>query len=503
MSGKDVLWRPYQVECFKQVHDHLKEKKISRQLVVQATGTGKRLGACNISTKFPNSLFLAHSEELIEQAVKDMERFHGFMNVGIVKGPKFEIDKRVVVASPQTLTNRLDRIRPDHFRLVQIDEAHRYLARTWVQAVNHFTPVLRLGWTATPYRLDGLSLSNIFDAISYEYNIDDGIRDGYLCELDGVRVKTEIDISKVHRQAGDFKVDELSNLVDCPARNKLIVESYQKYCDGRQAVGFCVDVKHCQNLKAAFDEAGIPCEILVADETVCPDRKGVNERVRAGVTKVLLNVQILIEGWDYSDVGAVLMARPTQSLTFYMQAIGRGTRLKSQAFRDRFGVNNCVVLDFVDNSGKHSLINTWTLDGDKSAANKTFVTKEKRDKLLEVEAERERRNARITTTVKSDEKVKLLRLPDVRMFNGEWVRDEATPAQLEYVKRLGLWQPDTVYTKGMCSELITNVPAASWQLRKLAEWGYDVSCGGVTNGQFQKVKQRMLSENKYNPNFKV
>lgn len=462
--------------------------------------TGKRLGAVNVSTKFENSLFLAHSEELIEQAVKDMEKFHGFMNVGVIKGSRFEIDKKVVIASPQTLTHRLDRINPKHFKLIQIDEAHRYLARTWVKAVKHFEPLLSVGWTATPYRLDGLSLADLFDDITFEYNIAKAIEDGYLCELDGIRIKTEIDLSKVHRQAGDFKVDELSNLVDTKARNELVVESYQKYCEDRQAIGFCVDVKHCQNLKAEFIAKGIPCEILVADENVCPDRKGVNERFRNGSTKVLLNVQILIEGWDYSDVGAVLMVRPTQSLTFYMQSIGRGTRLKSPEFRTKYGVNNCKILDFVDSSGKHNLINTWTLDKGKTAKEKCFVTSEKRDKLLATESER--RNAKIDSKVKQDGKINLLKLPELKTYGGEWTSDWATEAQLEYLKKLGLWEADVEYTKGMCSELISNEPAQYWQLKKLSEWGYDVS-GTVLNGQFQKIKQKMISDHKYDPNFKI
>jgi superfamily II DNA or RNA helicase len=844
----DVNWRPYQVACFKAIHTAFKEKGLKRQLVIQATGTGKRIAAVNVSTKFKNSLFLAHSEELIEQAVKDMEKFHGFMNVGVIKGSRFEIDKKVVVASPQTLINRLDRISPNHFALVQIDECfpagtlvdkqpieiieigdyvhsfnhqenrielkkvinvivkekpkylydfgvfsctknhpiyinkigyclakeiylsytchtsmcylydsitfrymqklwnkvsfsdtqrnlffylrkskknkikiksnfglqqlwkniwlgvlgqrrkktenihgfsykrfwllfyqmqkgvlqgnckkindtskqkglfgkneekqsdvqsgsqdkddskyarknipfsrrkwstneatindsqpdrtsngicdpneksnvfrnlfaislqsrssrssletcdrnrwknsqvktlevlrqtenerfefvgldcskiykrrsrsksklsgsdnfvynlevednnnyfvenilvhncHRYLARTWVKAVQHFKPQLTVGWTATPYRLDGLSLADLFDDITFEYNIAKAIEDGFLCELDGIRIKTETDLSKVHRQAGDFKINELSNLVDTKERNKLIVESYQKYCSDRQAIGFCVDVLHAIHLREAFIQSGISCEILVADENVCPDRKGVNSRFRGKETKVLLNVQILIEGWDYADVGAVLMARPTQSLTFYMQSIGRGCRLKSPEFRTKYGLNDCKILDFVDNSGKHNLINTWTLDKGKTAKEKTFVTKENKEKLLF--AEKQRREAKIDTKVKQDGRINLLKLPELKIYGGEWTQDLATPAQLDYLKKLGLWEPDVEYTKGMCNELISNEPAQYWQLKKLSEWGYDVS-GTVLNGQYSKIKQKMISDHKYDPNFKI
>lgn len=464
--------------------------------------TGKRMGAVNVAGKFRNNLFLAHSEELIAQAVKDFEKHYGFMNVGVVKGPRFEVDKQIVIASPQTMINRLDRINPQHFDLVQIDEAHRYLSRTFCKVVNHFTPRLRIGWTATPYRLDGLSLSNLFDDIVFEYNIDKGISDGFLCELDGIRIKTEIDISKVHKQAGDFSIGELSSIVDTPARNQLIVESYKKYADGRQAAGFCVDIQHCINLKQEFIKHGITCDILVSDESISPDRPGIDRRFRNKEITVLLNVQILTEGYDYNDIGAVLMIRPTQSLTFYMQAIGRGTRLKSPEFRTRFGLNDCKILDFVDNSGKHNLINTWTLDQGKDTKAKTFLSTEKRDKLFEIEDERARRNAKIIGSVTKDSKINLLKLPLVKTYGGEWTKDYATEKQVEYLKKLGFWQEGVEYTKGMCSELITSAPAASWQIQKLAKWGYDVSGGNISNGQYQMIWQKLVSDNKFNPSFK-
>jgi len=497
----DIHWRPYQKNCFNAVYDQFKNHGVKKQLVVQATGLGKRLQAVNISTKFKGkSLFLAHSEELIEQAYLDMERFHGFTNVGIVKGPRFEIDRKVVVASPQTMINRLDRIDPKHFDLVQVDEAHRYMARTFVDTVNHFKPKLRLGWTATPYRLDGLSLSGIFDRIVYEYNIADGIKDGYLAELDGIRIKTNVGLGDVHRRMGDFAVGELSDKVDIPERNDLIVESYRKYADGKQAIGFCVDVQHCINLQQHFLREGIPCEIIVADESVCPDRKGVNERFRNGTTRILLNVQILIEGWDYSDVGAVLMVRPTQSLTFYMQAIGRGTRIKSNAFIEQFGKNECKVLDFVDVSGRHNLINTWTLDKESSAKNKIFVNTEKREKLISAEEERARREAKVLSEIIKDTRFDLLKLPDVKVWEGEWQSDEATEAQISYLKKLGLYEDGMAYTKGMCSELLNNAPATNWQLKLLKQWGYDISAG-ATNGQYSKAKQKLMSDHKYDPGF--
>ena len=187
-----VIWRPYQEECKKAIKRNLDEG-INRQLIVQATGTGKRLQAVDIMRHFRRSLFVAHREELIMQAYDEIEKYWP-MHAGIVKGSLFEIDKRIVVASVQTLTNRLDRMDPNMFDFVIIDEGHHYVSPTYLRVARHFTPKLTTVWTATPKRLDGLSLTNIVDKMVFQYNIRDGISDGYLAPIEAYQVRTQSDL---------------------------------------------------------------------------------------------------------------------------------------------------------------------------------------------------------------------------------------------------------------------------------------------------------------------
>ena len=488
---QNIQWRPYQISCKNSIRENF-QQGITEQLIVQATGTGKRLQAINLIQHFKTVLFVAHREELIMQAYDDIVRFYP-MQCGIIKGQVFEIEKRIVVASVQTLYNRLDRIDPNHFDLLLVDEAHHYVSKTYLACVRHFNAKLSTFWTATPKRLDGLSLSNIAQKIVHEYRIEHGIQDGWLANVDAYQVRTETSLDGVRRIAGDFNQKQLSERVDSRQRNTLIAMRYGKYCKGEQAIAFCVDIQHAINLRDILREHGYKAETVVSDETICPNRSEILQHFSEGKIDVLTNVNILTEGYDYADVGCILMARPTQSESLYIQCIGRGTRLKSKTFEDKFGHSSCIVLDFVDNAGKHSLVNAYELEKGKPIEDRIFISSSDREKLIE---ERERRIATIEVNHGKDKRIDLLRLPKITVWQTEKMLEPATEKQLKWIRDLGLYQEDVEYTKAMASELISALPAKPWQITWLRNQGYDVS-GDVTAGQYSRVKYLFDNKNKF------
>lgn len=485
-------WRPYQNDCHLAIKENYK-KGIITQLIVAATGVGKRLMAIRTMNHFKKILFIAHRKELIMQAFNEIEEYWP-LQAGIIKGSRFEIDKTIIIASVQTLYNRLDRIDPELFDTIIIDEAHHYCSPSFLATIRHFKPKLLTGWTATPKRLDGLNLSNIFQKVVFEYPIEQGIKEGFLSPIQAYQIKTQEDISKVKRIAGDFNMKELSEKVNSPRRNKLVVNKYLEYTKGQQGIAFCCDIDHCYDLRDEFRLFGINCEAIVSDETRCPNRDELVERYLNGEIDVLCNVTILTEGFDHDNVGSILMVRPTQSETIYKQAIGRGTRLFSDDFIQKFNTNKCTVLDFVDNTGKHSLINAWELEKGIAIEDKMFIPEEHREKLLEA---KEKRNREIEVKFGADKKINLLRLPEVKVWDSASMKiDLATEGQLKWIKDLGVWQEGIEYTKSMASDLISNSPAKEWQIRFLADHKYDVS-GNVTNSQYQKVAWMIKEQNKY------
>ena len=490
-------WRDYQNLCFQSIFQGLRDG-ITRQLIVQATGLGKRIQAVWIARIARRSLFLAHTEELIDQAYRDFARVYGANNVGIIRGKRMDLDKPFVISSPQTLINRLHLIPRDHFSLLQIDEVHRYMARTFYEVVNYFQVKLRLGWTATPRRLDGLSLMDMFDTTIFEYGILQGIRDNHLAELDGIQIKTNVNLDKVGRVGGDFNMGQLERAVDIPARNMLIVNSYLKYARNRPFIGFCVDTQHMIHLGEFFEDQGINVGLISSKKEVCPDRKGTIERFTNRELQGLLNVDILTEGFDYPDVGAVLWGKPTQSETKFFQGIGRGTRKKSNWFKSLFNAEDCKVLDFVDITSKHKLVNTYEIDKKSSAADKIFVNTEKRDKILE--AEESRKNSQVMGDIDKDRRVDLTEPPKIEVSTSEKMMEEATPAQIKMLERFGLYDTHDsegnaiIYTKRMVSDILNTAEAFQWMQRKLLHWGYNPN--GATLAQYLHISRQKQNESK-------
>lgn len=376
---------------------------------------------------------------------------------------------------------------------ILVHNCHHYCSPTYLKTIRHFTPKLLTAWTATPKRLDGLSLSNIVQDIVFEYRIENGIKDGFLAPIEAYQIRTPVDISKIKRTAGDFNQKELSEHVDTVNRNNLIVAKYLEYTPGRQALAYCVDMNHAYNLRDVFRERGVICETIVSDEKRCPNRDQLIKDFKEGKITVLTNVNILTEGFDYSEVGCVLMGRPTQSETLYVQCIGRGTRLKSEVFKDQFKTDKCIILDFVDNSGRLSLMNAYELEKGMPIEDRIFLSEENRQKLIKT---REERIHKLEVIYGKDKKINLLRLPEVKPWDYVKMLEPATEKQLDWIKRIGVWQEDVEYTKTMASELISCQPASSSQVIWLGQQNYDVS-GAVTIGQYQKVKWIKENREKY------
>jgi superfamily II DNA or RNA helicase len=389
---------------------------------------------------------------------------------------------------------------------ILVHNCHHYLSRTYCESILHFNCEFLIGLTATPTRLDGLSMSNLFEKIVYEYPIDRAIKEGYLCKIDALRIKTEIDLSSVHTQMGDFKSDELSRSVDIPQRNNLIVDKYTQYAEGKQCIVFGVDIRHAINLMNVFNDRGYSANVIHSklDKN---ERSEIIDSFKRGKTTILTNCEILTEGFDYNDIGCLCMARPTKSLSLYMQMIGRGTRLKSESFIQMYEKNQVTILDFVDNVGKHKLINCWNIDAEKPLEDRIFMSDERKNRLLEKKEkflleEKERRRALIEKFYKHDKRVDLLALPVVKQKEGDWARLSPTEKQIDYLKAMGIYDPNADYTRGQCSEIISNLPATEAQKAALAKFKYNV-LDGCTRGQaqlaFEELNAKGLITRSKNP----
>jgi superfamily II DNA or RNA helicase len=334
---------------------------VRRQLTCLPTGTGKTV----IFADFPRyfrmqnqMLVLAHRAELLEQACDKIRRANPGLNVAVEQaGRSADPDCDVVVASVPTLgrkgSRRLQRLDPDRFFLLVVDEAHHATAVTYRRVLEYFgvfepqTPKLLVGFTATPKRGDGQGLDAVFQEIVFSRGLPEMIQAGYLAPVAGYRVETDVDLSRVKTRMGDFVTSHLSQAVNITARNDLVVSVFRSHLKNRQTLCFCVDVTHAHCLAEAFNQAGIPAA-AVTGEMEHTARTKTLEDFRAGRIQVLANCMVLTEGYDEPSVAGIILARPTKSALLYTQMIGRGTRLHP-------GKENVTIIDIVDVTRDHSL----------------------------------------------------------------------------------------------------------------------------------------------------
>lgn len=349
ITTKKIDPRPYQQKAAAAIHREW-DAGNKKTLVVMPTGTGKTIVFASIVNdqvaKGEHVLILAHREELLQQASDKLKMVTG-LETALEKAQSsaLDSDKMVVVASVQTLSkqNRLMKYPRDYFGTIIIDEAHHTAAKTYKGILEHFIDAKVLGVTATPDRSDMKSLSDIFDSLAFEYKLPDAIREGYLCKINTKTIPVEVDISKVHINAGDFSAQDLGNVLDLYLDT--IADAIVRECQNRKTVIFTPLVRISKRLCNILNKRNFKtAEVNGASA----DREDVLKGFDNGEYKALTNAMLLTEGWDCPTVDCIICLRPTKSRSLYAQIVGRGTRLCE-------GKKNLLVLDFLWLTKKHSL----------------------------------------------------------------------------------------------------------------------------------------------------
>lgn len=349
ITTKKISPRPYQQKAAAAIHREW-DAGNKKTLVVMPTGTGKTIVFASIVNdqvaKGEHVLILAHREELLHQASDKLKMVTGLETVlEKAQSSALDSDKMVVVASVQTLSkqNRLMKYPRDYFGTIIIDEAHHTAAKTYKGILEHFIDAKVLGVTATPDRSDMKSLSDIFDSLAFEYKLPDAIREGYLCKINTKTIPVEVDISKVHINAGDFSAQDLGNVLDLYLDT--IADAIVRECQNRKTVIFTPLVRISKRLCNILNKRNFKtAEVNGASA----DREDVLKGFDNGEYKALTNAMLLTEGWDCPTVDCIICLRPTKSRSLYAQIVGRGTRLCE-------GKKNLLVLDFLWLTKKHSL----------------------------------------------------------------------------------------------------------------------------------------------------
>jgi hypothetical protein len=307
---------------------------------------------------------MAHRAELLDQIGRTLAQFgirHGF----IAARRSLNLEMPVQVAGVHTLKNRASRLawRPDW---IICDEAHHATAGSWAAILRAYPHARVLGVTATPERLDGTGLGNVFQAMVHGPEVADLIQRGFLSPIRYYCPRT-VDTDGMKMRMGDYRHAEVDERVNNARVTGEAVDWYRKLCNGAPAVAFCASIRHSEHVAETFRTAGYRWTSL--DSTMTPEaRRAAVVGLGNGSLHGISSCDIISEGFDLPIVSAAILLRPTASLGLYLQQIGRVLRISP-------GKQHATIIDHVGNCGsiragawveKHGFaedIREWSLEG--------------------------------------------------------------------------------------------------------------------------------------------
>jgi superfamily II DNA or RNA helicase len=351
-----VQLRDYQESAVQAVRDSFRTGH-KKTLLVSPTGSGKTVIfsyiAAGMAKNNKRILIVAHRRELLKQisgALKKVGVSHAVLSGGT---PGIPI-ANVVVASVFTLVRRMKAMKP--FDLIIGDEAHHFTPdSSWGKVVAGFPSARVLGVTATPERLDGKGMGQMFDDMVMGPTVAELTAQGFLSHA-VVYAPSAPDLGSVGTRMGDYVSKQLEDAMDKPIITGSAVKHYGKYADGKKAIAFCVSVKHAKDVAEDFRNAGYDASHIDGgmDDT---ERDGVLKAFEDGRVQILTSCDLVSEGFDLPSVEVAILLRPTKSLGLFLQQCGR-------AIRPHPDKERTIILDHAGNTARHGFIDDerdWSL----------------------------------------------------------------------------------------------------------------------------------------------
>ncbi len=335
-----------------------------KNLIVAATGTGKTVITALDYKRFveqnpgkPNRLlFIAHRSEILEQSLETFREVLRDPNFGTILDSFHpgDVEDHLFLSVRSFESKKLEEVTdPSYYDYIVIDEFHHAAANSYQKILDYYKPTELIGLTATPERLDGKDVTQFFDGhIAAEIRLPEAIERGLLVPFQYFGVTDTVDLKDIHWKNGGYDVSELTQVytadqVSAYKRAGLIVDSLKKYLSDvyeARGLGFCVSVEHANFMADFFNKAGILSE-SVTGQSSDEQRKSAKDRLKNKEINFIFTVDLYNEGVDIPEIDTVLFLRPTESLTVFLQQLGRGLRLSKD--------KECLtVLDFIGQAHK-------------------------------------------------------------------------------------------------------------------------------------------------------
>ncbi|TQJ88431.1 superfamily II DNA or RNA helicase [Streptomyces sp. SLBN-31] len=341
LSGLEVHPLPHQKDMLERLRVEREVRARHQNLLVAATGTGKTVMAAldyrnmrnERAGQLPRLLFVAHRKEILKQSLRTYREVLDDASFGeLLHGGQEPRDWTHVFASVQSLNlQRLEQLAPEHFDIIVIDEFHHAKAATYQRVIAHFKPKEILGLTATPERMDGVNVHDeFFDGrIAAELRLWEALENDLLCPFHYFGIPDGTDLTHLNWRSGTYDRDQLGNLFTADhARARIVIKQVKDKISnpaGMRALGFCVTKAHAHFMAECFRKAGFQAAALDSDSSP-NERELTLDDLKAGRIQVIFSVDLFNEGLDIPDVDTLLLLRPTNSATVFLQQLGRGLR---------------------------------------------------------------------------------------------------------------------------------------------------------------------------------
>jgi superfamily II DNA or RNA helicase len=345
--------RSYQEKIIYEIKKNLLAHK--KVCIQSPCGSGKSVvigKIINDATKKGNRvLFLVHRKELTEQIYNTLLNFNIDFNL-------------VDIMMVQTACRRLEKIQEP--TIIITDENHHCLAKSYTKIYDYFKNAFLIGFTATPIRLNGEGLGNVYNYLIKGEKISWLIDNNYLSPYKLYSVKLA-DTNKLHIKAGEYKKDEVNKLMEGNIIYGKTIENYIKLASGKKTIVYCASIESSISTAKAFNDNNIPSKHLDGS-TPKNERNNVIKEFRENKIQILCNVDLFGEGFDVPDCECVILLRPTKSLSLYIQQSMRSMRYKEN--------KEAIIIDHVGNCFEHNLPDfdhDWTLEGKKKKENEIKI----------------------------------------------------------------------------------------------------------------------------------
>ncbi|MEG0051000.1 MAG: DUF3427 domain-containing protein [Terrisporobacter sp.] len=365
IANIDVKPYHYQQEILETLQAERNILGHNKNLVVAATGVGKTVisafdykNFCRENKgKVNRLLFIAHREDILIQSMKTFRTILRDRNFGGVYTGNYTPDNiDHVFMTIQTFNSKKfdESTTSDFYDFIIVDEFHHASAKSYQKLLSHYTPKVLLGLTATPERMDGKDVLEYFDGrISTEMRLGEAIDRKLLSPFQYFCVSDELDLSRLKWSKGGYDTGELTKIltidkVNASRRADLVIRSIDDYItdiDEVIGLGFCVSIEHAEFMAKYFNEKNIP-SVAISSKCTPEERESARLGLINGVYKFAFVVDLYNEGVDIPEINTILFLRPTESITVFLQQLGRGLRLSEN--------KECLtVLDYVGQANKN------------------------------------------------------------------------------------------------------------------------------------------------------